>query len=323
MADQLLALGDGFVGDDGGGAGGGGQGGFAEFELETPTVVTDLRITPDFERADGGELGAEADGDEPLARGFAEADEGLKRGVGVEFGFGGEVDHVADVIFRTVQRAVEAEADGPVSDELEACVVDGHLGALFAAAGGEADGLLAVRRQADEVSPGEAAADEDALAAGADVGVVGGADGDGEIEVAVFEDGRALGEPVFEHVGDALTEEFRDEEAAVEQDGVGSVGDAVVGEEGGQMLGDGGVGDIGQAEFAEQAALVVLRPFSERGGGQEAVEGELEGFRAENLGAEGAADERAAGTEDRDLHLVEIGFVQQTFFGSGALAPEG
>ena len=216
LTNERFALGDGFVGDDSGGALGGGGGRLAEFELETPAVVADLRITPDFERSDGGEAGSEFDGDEPFAGGFAEADEGLEGGVGVEFGFLGEIDEVAEMVFGAVEGAVEAEADGAVGDELEAFVVEREFGAFFAAAGGEAEGLGEVVREADEVSPGEAAADEDAFAAGADVGVVSGSDCDGEIEIAVIEDGGAFGEPVFEDVGDALAEEVRDEEAAVE-----------------------------------------------------------------------------------------------------------
>ncbi len=53
---------------------------------------------------------------------FAEADDGVERGVEMEFvaeGFGREVERVAEFVFGAAERAVEAEGDGLVGDELE------------------------------------------------------------------------------------------------------------------------------------------------------------------------------------------------------------
>ena len=41
------------------------------------------------------------------------------------------------------------------------------------------------------------------------------------------------------------------------------------------MLGDGGVGDVGQAQLAEETALLFLGHVAARGDGQEAIEGQL------------------------------------------------
>ena len=55
---------------------------------------------------------------------------------------------------------------------------------------------------------------------------------------------------LLDDLGDALAEDFRNEEPAVEEDGVGRRG---VGrsEKRGEMARDGGVGDVGKAKLAE------------------------------------------------------------------------
>ena len=95
--------------------------------------------------------------------------------------------------------------------------------------------------------------------------------------------------PFFDDIGDALAADFGDEETAVEQNGVG-LRAVVGGEEGGEMAGDGGVGDVGQAEFAEEALLLFLGFFVEGAEGEEAFEGQFERFLAEDFGFESAAD---------------------------------
>ena len=155
-----------FVADDGGGTAGGFRGGLAQFELQAPALLADFRIGPDFEGADFGELGAELDGDEALAL-FAEADDGVERGVEMEFvaeGFGREIERVAEFVFGAAERAVEAEGDGLVGDELQVLVIDFERGAVFGAARDEADGAeFAIGfAGADEVGAGKAAANEQA-----------------------------------------------------------------------------------------------------------------------------------------------------------------
>ena len=66
-----------------------------------------------------------------------------------------------------------------------------------------------------------------------------------------------------DHVGHALAQNLGDEEAAVEEDGVGDLAGGF--EELVEVAGDGGVGDVGQAEFAEEAALFVLGEFAALG----------------------------------------------------------
>ena len=66
--------------------------------------------------------------------------------------------------------------------------------------------------------------------------------------------------PVPHHVGHALAQNLRDEEAAVEQDGVGRLPGGF--QERVQVARDGRVGDVGQAQLAEQAALFFLGRFA-------------------------------------------------------------
>ncbi len=132
--------------------------------------------------------------------------------------------------------------------------IDFEGSALFGAARNQTDGGFG--SDADVVGARKTAAHEDACAGGADVGVIGGAARDGEVEIAIFEDLGALAIPVFEDVGDALAADFGDEEAAVEEDGVGDLPGGF--EERGQVPGDGGIGHVRQAEFAEEAALLFL-----------------------------------------------------------------
>ena len=88
------------------------------------------------------------------------------------------------------------------------------------------------------------------------------------------------------------------------------------------MPGDGRIGDVGQAELAEEAALLFLGLIAARGDGQEAIEGELEHFFAQDFGLERFADQRRSGAQHGDLDALEIGIGEQTLFGVGALAAQ-
>ena len=88
------------------------------------------------------------------------------------------------------------------------------------------------------------------------------------------------------------------------------------------MARDGGIGDVRQAEFAEEAALLFLRLVLQIAERQEAFEREFQHFFAQDLGSQRAADQRRAGAEDRDLDLLQIRIGEQPLFRRRALAPQ-
>ena len=89
------------------------------------------------------------------------------------------------------------------------------------------------------------------------------------------------------------------------------------------MPADGGVGNVGQAEFAEEAALFFFRHFAARGDGQKAIERQFERFGARDFGLERAADHGRAAAEDADLHALTMRIAEQDFFGRRALRGAG
>ena len=125
----------------------------------------------------------------------------------------GNLDDIAELVVAASERAIEAEGDGLVGDQLQRFVIDFEGGAFFRAARHEADGGGIA--DADEISAGQTAAHQHAAAGGPDVGIVSRAGGDREIEIAILEDFGALAVPVSDDVGDALAQDFGDEEAAV------------------------------------------------------------------------------------------------------------
>ena len=88
------------------------------------------------------------------------------------------------------------------------------------------------------------------------------------------------------------------------------------------MARDGGVGNVGQAELAEGAALFFLGAIGELAHRQEAVEREFENFFAEDFGFERAADQRGAAAEHGDFGAGESGIGEQALLGRGALAAQ-
>ena len=97
----------------------------------------------------------------------------------------------------------------------------------------------------------------------------------------------------------------------------------------GQVARDGGIGNVRQAELAEEAALLFLRLVLQLAERQEAFEREFQRFLAQDLGSQRAADQPRAGAEDGDLDLLQLRIGQQSLFGRRALAakraalPEG
>ena len=96
--------------------------------------------------------------------------------------------------------------------------------------------------------------------------------------------------PVLEDVSHALAQNRRDEETAIEQNRVGT-NVTRLGQEGGQMLGDGRIALVGQARLAKQTALVVRWPLGQFTERQKAFERQLERFFAGHLGFQRAADQ--------------------------------
>ena len=73
-----------------------------------------------------------------------------------------------------------------------------------------------------------------------------------------------------------------------------------------QMLGNGRVGDVGQTQLAEEAALLLLGQFAALGDGQEAFERQLQGLLAQDLGLQRFADQRGARAQHGDLDALQI-----------------
>ena len=138
----------------------------AQLELQAPAVVADFRFAPGFERADFGEARAQLDRDQALLGLLAEADDGVERRVHVQVGIGGiEFEHLAELVVGAGERAVEAEGDGAVGDELQRVVIDLDGGAFLGAARHQADGgelALARLAEADVIGAGQTAAHQHA-----------------------------------------------------------------------------------------------------------------------------------------------------------------
>ncbi len=102
--------------------------------MPAPALVADLRFAPGFERADFREPRAHFHGNQALA-GFSEADYGVQRRVRVQALIaGGELEHLAGLIFGARERAVKAERDGAIGDQLQIVAIDFERGAFLGAA---------------------------------------------------------------------------------------------------------------------------------------------------------------------------------------------
>src|ERR1035437_5625863 len=90
-----------------------------------------------------------------------------------------------------------------------------------------------------------------------------------QIEIRVLEDLRAAPVPVAHHIRHALAQNLRDEESAVEENRVRRLSREL--QEFVEVARHGRVGDVGQTQLAEQAALFVLRQFAALAHRQEAL----------------------------------------------------
>lgn len=276
----------------------------AQVEGEFPAVAAAGGFEPEVEGADFVGGGAEADLDFAFL-GFAKGDDGAQRRQQAEFV--GAADAGAEGVTEAGFGGGEEEADRLVGADAE-----GELGRAGDAFGGIArqdagEVAAAAGFEGDEVGSGDAALDSRADAvAGEAMG--GGAEGDGEIEVAGRQLGNRLAGPGGEGLAEALTQELGGEAAAVEEDAIGEQGAAILGrvgaaKEGEELAGDGGFAFIREAEVAQ-----ALAPG--RAGGvnrqerEEAVEDELLHFVAAEAGAKRAADERRTFALDHQVDLV-------------------
>src|SRR5581483_2427727 len=101
-----------------------------------------------------------------------------------------------------------------------------------------------------------------------------------------------------------FAENLRNEETTVEKDSVGDLAGRL--QERVQVAGHRGVGNVGQAEFVEEAALLVLGHFAALGDGQEAIHRQLERFLAKDSALQRPADQRGAGARDGDVGAFQV-----------------
>ncbi len=88
------------------------------------------------------------------------------------------------------------------------------------------------------------------------------------------------------------------------------------------MAGDGGIGNVWQAQLAEEAALFFLGRLAAFGERQKAFERQLQRFFAQNFGFERFADQGRARAQDGDLDAFQMRIVEQLLLGRGTLPPQ-
>ena len=77
---------------------------------------------------------------------------------------------------------------------------------------------------------------------------------------------------------------------------------------------DGGIGDVGQAQFAKDALLFLLGLVGELAGRKKSAERQLENFVARDGGFERAADERSAAADNGHLDAFRTARREKRFF---------
>ena len=129
-----------------------------------------------------------------------------------------KLHHFACFVLGPRQRTQKAESHWLVGHQLQVVAIHFHRGAFFGAAGHQTHrtGIA----QANIVSARQTAAHQHSLAGGANPGIIRRARGHGQIKIAVFENFGPFSIPVGDHVGQALPQYIRNEEAAVEQNRV-------------------------------------------------------------------------------------------------------
>ena len=82
----------------------------------------------------------------------------------------------------------------------------------------------------------------------------------------------------------------------------------------GQVLGDGGIAGVGQAEFAQPCWPAMRRHLIRRGDWQEPGRQNLQDFLARQVNAERLSDDGTAAAQDRDRHALQGRITQQPLF---------
>ena len=296
----------------------------AQLELQAPAVVADLGFAPRLQRPDLGEARAQLHRDQPLLGLLAEADHRVQRRVPVQLRIvRGELHHVGQFVSLPRERAVETERHRPVGHKLQRVVIDLHRRAFLGAARHQAhrrELALARLAQPDVVGPRQAAAHQDAAAGCPNVRVVRRAARHRQIQLAVLQNLGTPAVPAAHHVGHALAQNLRNEESAVEQDGVGRLARGL--QERVQVPRDGRVGNVGQAQFAEQAALLVLWRLPALAERQKTLQRQFQRLFAQNRALERTADQRRSRAGDGDVRALQLRVVEQPFLGRRALAAQ-
>src|SRR5688572_9742939 len=288
-------------------------------------MLANLGFRPDFQRSDFGEPRFQLHRHTALSGALAESNHGMKRRVDVKIGIRIEGDHLAHLLPAARQRAVEAERDRAVGQQVKIVTVNLEQRAAFGPARDETNrGWSRLRLRAADayvVSARQAAADRESEAGSAYVGVISGSGRDCEIEVAVVEHQRRAPIPARYYFGQPIAADGGIEEAAVKQNRIGTRGSLRSGpsKKLGKMARDGRVGDVRETEFAKDAPLLRRWPVRERTCREESIERQLDDFLARDLGLERAADQRRTASEYSDLDRRQRCVGQQALLGGGTL----
>ena len=244
------------------------RGRFAKLELQTPAVVADFGIAPGFERAGFGQPRAQFHRHQPLAA-LAETNHRFERRVLVEFFVFGELHHFAGLIVGAGKRTDQAERDRLVGDELQIFAIHLDAVAFFGAArhkahGGSRRRGRRSRRAANRREPARPRRSSERTSNKPRRWRPPDRDRDFR---------KSPGRLPYQFSSTSATRvaaDFRNEEAAVEENRVGHLARRF--QKRREMAADRGVRHVGQAEFAEQAALFFFRLFAARRDGQKAFE---------------------------------------------------
>ena len=188
-------------------------GSVADVVFEFPAARVAGGLAPEFEGPDLGQVGLETDGDDVAFGGGSVGDEGgFEGGEFLEIFGRSAVEDEAGGVGSAGGGAEEAELGGLADDQAELGAGDLGLGAFLHTHRNDADGLdwrFDARDgggggfHADVVGPGDPSSNPDA-SAGADGSVVGGASGDGEVEVGGFQEGNGFAGPGREDLHESV-----------------------------------------------------------------------------------------------------------------------
>ena len=257
-------------------------------------------------------------GHQPFAQ-FAEPDHRIERRVQMQVRRLAFRQNLPHRVVHPRERTVQAEGHGLVRHQVQILAVQFHSGSFFRAARDQANRLILPH--AYVVRPRQPAPDEKPRAGRPHIRVIRRAHRHSQIQIVVPQHDGTLFEPPLQHIRDALLAQFGNEEPAVEQNSVRP--SMVVGvQEGRQMPRDRRVGNIGQTQLPEQAALLFLGLLIDPAKRQESIERQFQRLFAQDLGFQRSADQGRPAAQHRDLHLLQIRIRQQALFGGRALPPQ-